>query len=518
MPHTCWNCGAAQLSEAELCHTSQETSLPVIYLTPYLLTNDPLPEPEIPAIRQIIVDNELQLGVLEAQISSISAALDQLRKRRDALAEVTHQYRGAISVVRRVPAELVCEIFAFTMQDVLHTDVNSIPPSYEPTQSPWSLASICASWRRAALGYPMLWRFISLSPRWIENRHTHPSCSELKTQLIRSGDAPLQVVIHWLGFPAYPRLLELLLPHCNRWNTLHIYIHDHHKSLLDGIQAAQGHLNLLQKLHLVISHFPDEPEEVDIFSSAPRLREVCLTDTNYVARSFPFALPWGQIIRYRGSYYSEVQLPIIQAAPCLVECGIGSNLFGETKIILPHLRRLYVRALSSLSRLTAPLLQELFSMTDCEEEVLCDFVSRSSCALTKLVLGSIPGVDILIPMLRVLPFLEHLHLGDNYYCHGDDDKDGRLFDAIRGSDHPSSICPRLAYFGYYVQREWPYDQLFAMVVSRLPSTESMRGLECLRLFVTYYSFPLEDEINKLKDLGLDAEIVQERSIMWEGRP
>ncbi|KAJ7172833.1 hypothetical protein C8R43DRAFT_1208927, partial [Mycena crocata] len=129
--------------------------------TPYFSNNDPLPEPEIPVIRQIIADNEIQLGILEAQISSVAAALDQLRKRRDELAEVTHQYRGAISAVRRVPSELICEIFALTMLDVLHTDVNSVRK--KPNQSPWPSAQICAPWRQAAIGYPILWRFIEIS-------------------------------------------------------------------------------------------------------------------------------------------------------------------------------------------------------------------------------------------------------------------------------------------------------------------------------------------------------------------
>ncbi|KAJ6592659.1 hypothetical protein B0H19DRAFT_892986, partial [Mycena capillaripes] len=109
--------------------------------------NEPPHDSEIPFIRDTISDSQNQVDALDAQIHGLEAALAELVRRRDEATRRVVQYRSAIHPIRRMPPELICEIFSLTL------------PSEEeiPNNSPWHLGHICRSWRFAGLAYPQLW-------------------------------------------------------------------------------------------------------------------------------------------------------------------------------------------------------------------------------------------------------------------------------------------------------------------------------------------------------------------------
>ncbi|KAJ7653984.1 hypothetical protein DFH06DRAFT_1203401 [Mycena polygramma] len=88
----------------------RESSLPD--LSALLSSYDGPPESEVPSIRQIVADGEDILAALDAQIHELESKLAPLVQKREEVAERVRRNRAIISPVRRVPAELVCEIFA----------------------------------------------------------------------------------------------------------------------------------------------------------------------------------------------------------------------------------------------------------------------------------------------------------------------------------------------------------------------------------------------------------------------
>ncbi|KAJ6556365.1 hypothetical protein B0H19DRAFT_910511, partial [Mycena capillaripes] len=110
------------------------------------LTSNDIPlDSEIPSICAFISDGQKQLDAFDIQIADLQTALAQLVRRRGETARRVRQYSAILSPVRRMPAELVCEIFVWTL------------PEDNAAKPPWHLGHICQSWRRWLLSYPTFW-------------------------------------------------------------------------------------------------------------------------------------------------------------------------------------------------------------------------------------------------------------------------------------------------------------------------------------------------------------------------
>ncbi|KAJ7089938.1 hypothetical protein C8R44DRAFT_751192 [Mycena epipterygia] len=195
-------------------------------------------------------------------------------------------------------------------------------------QAPWRLGYICRFWREAAVSYPFIWSTI----------HIFNSLSEgsrpllmIESQLLRSANAPLGVMIDWNGYPnpLHPYLDSLCL-HSDQWSTLKITgaTNNAFKLLL-----AQGQLRLLKRLELNIqqggvrfipSNFP--------LLIAPSLRKVSLTGPNFRDSS-------SNLLHFRGRYPQAHQMEVLRAALNLVRCSIDFNdkfrPHGDAVVTLP---------------------------------------------------------------------------------------------------------------------------------------------------------------------------------------
>ncbi|KAJ7744276.1 hypothetical protein DFH07DRAFT_963810 [Mycena maculata] len=298
-------------------------------LTCLLESNNVPLDAEIPTICEIISENQTRLDALNAQIEALRTAMEQLITERDEIADSVKRRTTVISPLRRVPSELICEIFSlsqFTRR--IGGEIVNCPP--------WYLGHVCRSWRYSALSTPFLWSSIEISKPSIDVPLTdiYP-LSMIETQLLRSGSVPLQVSVDWWTDDEGP-LFDSLLLQCERWSTV---------CFIDN-------LNLWD-------------DEYDFLSLSPNLRKDILTDSKLQAWSPPLLIPWTQITHYRGSYSPESQMDILQAAPNLVECGISLD-GGDDPIpdgreaTLSHLRRLHVGDPVLLGHITAPLLRDLF--------------------------------------------------------------------------------------------------------------------------------------------------------------
>ncbi|KAJ7768692.1 hypothetical protein DFH07DRAFT_736322 [Mycena maculata] len=240
-------------------------------LTRLLESNDAPLGTDIPTVRQIISDQQARVDAFNAQIDALQTTMGQLITERDAAAESVRTHSTIISPLRRVPSELICEIFSLTQctQRIGRETVNC---------PPWHLAHICRSWRYWTLSDPFLWCSIEIS-HINGSRSTPPfnvfyPLSMIETQLLWSGNVPLHVSIQW-WMVAEGELLDLLLLHCERWCTDCVHVLDKDASLVSRLRDVQGQIPQLQKFQFI--NGIDFDERHKYLSVPPNLREIILT-------------------------------------------------------------------------------------------------------------------------------------------------------------------------------------------------------------------------------------------------
>ncbi|KAJ7044945.1 hypothetical protein C8F04DRAFT_1067120 [Mycena alexandri] len=427
-----------------------------------LTSNNPPLDSDIPSIRAIIWDGETQVDALNEQIHNLQPTLAGLVQRRDRAAEHVRQHRAIVSPVRRLPPELLCEIFALSFND---------------KGPPWHLGHICRSWRHTALSYPPLWSSIAIS-----STSSLENMTSIQAQLLRSANAPLD--IYWgndgpIDHDAHSSWSDLVLPYSRRWRTLHIHNFQSRVGGLDWLRPVKDRLDQLKELITTSCYGADMP---DVFTTAPNLRRAILTDAEFSNNSRAISMPWGQITHYRGAYPLGRQMEILSAAQNLLFCDI--NFFNETSldpttpIILPRLRGLSLQMAFFLSQLTTPVLETLVlhDPGSLYLSVLPPFIQRSSCTLNKLVLKQCVLDPGLIATLRDLPALVYLLL---------EHIPNELFKAMSLTGASSDLCPKLItiVYGYWDIPSMPQEDFFTMARSRFQSNPGGASrLGSLRLY------------------------------------
>ncbi|KAJ6574581.1 hypothetical protein B0H19DRAFT_1124847 [Mycena capillaripes] len=499
----------ASLPSIECGVASIPAALKAPDLTRLLRSNDIPLDSETLSIRDVVLKGQDIVDDLNDRIHELQATLGQLVRSRDEAVEKIRPYRAILSPVRRVPPELICEIFSMT-QDSISSDDDEVGKA-----APWYLGHICRSWRLCALGYSPLWTSITipLSPAAITDT------SLIKTQLIRSACAPLKV--YWAamenGDTPDPNVADLVVAQCHRWRVLCLDLC--HRSVdLGWLCPRNGRITSLEKLILI-----NGPDSVipDIFSSAPNLRQAILTDYGLEwSPDNPHSLPWGQITHYRGTYTVQDQLTILRAALNLLQCAIGLGHEPDFEpedgppVTLPHVHSLWIDKPRFIPHLTTPSLENLL----CEQSELPDlavlssqtFVLGPARSLTKLVLMFCDISPELITVLRGLPRLTFLVIDAHPYQPPTPEQETAFLDAMTISGSSHDLCPNLMFLGYGFVRPFPQDIFFTMAHSRnRPTQPGSGGLVALRLFYALTArgncpAGIDTSMQMLRDAGLDA--------------
>ncbi|KAJ6506321.1 hypothetical protein C8R47DRAFT_1315800 [Mycena vitilis] len=504
MTHPCWNRGATAepslyrppAPEATHSHTHLRTG------------NDAPLDSEIPLIREIISDGEGRLAMLETQIRGLEATLVKLMQRRDEAADHLREHRAILHPHRRAPPQLICEIFAMA----LDTPNDSTYVQGSGYESPWYLGHICQSWRLWALAYPRLWSHIAI-----------PSCpadaldrAALETLLLRSSNALLDVCCWAIGGHEHfvdHTLADLAVLHCKRWATLRIDLRkcpNSHTLNLSWLNPLKGCLPALKSLDVSFprSRVDDFP---DVFSVAPSLSRLLLTNWKLERSPPTMHFPWDQITHYRGAFPEVTQLEVLQAAPQLVQCAVSFNTSvppapeTSSPIALSHLRRLCIDEPTFLLHLTAPSLEELNCLYMGREDIpaLLPFVRRSHCLLRKLVLVSCCILPTLFDALRSLSSLTYLLID----AEGSAKDQTTLFRALEIAGASTDICPYLTSFVYISFDVGNFHEPFLkMVRSRLRPSAGGARLAHVRVLDSQSG----TLVRALRDEGLDAGILTRR--------
>ncbi|KAJ7457440.1 hypothetical protein FB451DRAFT_1274898 [Mycena latifolia] len=148
---------------------------------------------EFGQIRVLLAEPMDELARIDAQIDEMKIAIRQLKTMRASLNAEIEAHRALISPMRRVPQDILLEIF-----------FACLPPTHnaliDPLEAPMLFGRICASWRSVAYSTPNLWSSLHIpelpSSNWIST--VPPDLEDelvkvVETWLDRSATCPLSI-------------------------------------------------------------------------------------------------------------------------------------------------------------------------------------------------------------------------------------------------------------------------------------------------------------------------------------
>ncbi|KAJ7059690.1 hypothetical protein C8F01DRAFT_1232097 [Mycena amicta] len=196
----------------------------------------------------------LLLASLSAQLDECDDELNALAARRAVLLRLQEGVRWSRSPIRRVPTEILTEIFAVVVASPFRT----LPLEWGhwgefgleelAQQDVLRLAQVCCRWRAIIFGVHSLWSFLRISPDlWIMDSDF--ATALLRRALERSGNSPLTIAISndapptVIGAP-----LALLAAHSTRWRRADFKCYP--LPLSWHVPSIRGRLPLLEELYL----------------------------------------------------------------------------------------------------------------------------------------------------------------------------------------------------------------------------------------------------------------------------
>ncbi|KAJ7018195.1 hypothetical protein C8F04DRAFT_1152467 [Mycena alexandri] len=530
-----------------------------------ICSNDvPLPQ-EIPFIEEILGIQRNGVARLQTQLSLLPNNVDRdhLESGLQAAESKAKKYAAILSILRWLPAELICEIMARTLP---HT--KAIGSHTTVLQAPWWLGHICRRWRAIALGYLPLWSSFGLCASYIQvqmDRISSPTAEKMQLRLTGS-ETPLDVTLMWQRFDANAPSESV-----PRWRSLRLnmYRNSPEDVIIPLLYGIKGRLPLLRTLECTSSS-QRQPASAfgDLFANLPNLREVYFADAEAedIDDSLhpSINLPWQQITHFRGRYRAlHDGFTILRAAPNLVECGLtidkwnaepdtAFELLAPQQIELFHLCRLSTQCKppNFLQTLTVPALQELW-ITFPEAASLLSCIERSAAyQLVTLVVYQCAGdvAPTLVPILHVLPALH------TFFLEFPDGRDatGNIFDALtiknpsldssstvhHNYDNINSICPALSRIAVGDLTASHITAFLDMIQSRIffsahptptPSnTNPIQKLTFVRSYSSLYKYAWPEDailrVERMYEEGLDIRLdsgfrpVYEAGYMRRGRP
>ncbi|KAF7340700.1 ABC protein [Mycena sanguinolenta] len=346
-----------------------------------LNTNEPPEDSELTFIHSVVSKTCIRLKHLDDEISKIQERLKQLEDERAALSSFRTRNKAILSPLRRMPPEVLSEIFSWTLLSV--HDLVGIT-SFDMAESPWFLTQISSRWRAVSLSTPSLWSRVVIDHR----SANAPALALAETQVHRAQ----KLHIHFYGSPEADsepqiQMFELLLKHSSRWEDLSIGITPEMLPLLTALRDGIPSLKRVWiQWHDVDS---SAVQSLDCFQTAPSLVDFGVYHEHHF---ISIAVPIQQLTRYHLNGPWQTHLTILKLAENLVEAHISVRFdyeFGADKteiITLPRLRRVCVSHVEALDYLKAPTLEGLAIWASDIVHHVESFLGRSECPLRSLCL------------------------------------------------------------------------------------------------------------------------------------
>lgn len=249
-----------------------------------------------------------ELHQLESNISHTQRKLASFSARRDHLLDQTERYRIAIAPYKRLPPEILIEIFLACLPEHVQ-----LPPSVD--EAPLSLTRICSSWRALALNAQELWnKFqVGLCARPLRN---HAALTSFQVWLNRCPDRPLSFKVTTAPRAPFPLPglthsilpVDLILPYTTRIRKLDMQ-NISGEQMTSLISLPMGAFPLLEEIDIFLRdswlyrslHREEEGEGEEgrqastAFRGAEKLKKVTLRGFDGTFNPAHLNLPWRQL-------------------------------------------------------------------------------------------------------------------------------------------------------------------------------------------------------------------------------
>ncbi|KAJ7762920.1 hypothetical protein B0H16DRAFT_1528152 [Mycena metata] len=374
----CWNCGVA-------LHAGNMDSVPGPHLPSFphhlLGTNDPPTYLETSEVQNSLDETKAQILRLDATIAALQASLEKHRRLRQSAADQLRHGSTILSVVRRIPTDVLVEIFNLTVPDAAR--------KHATNRCPWVLGRVCSRWRAISLALPELWTTID---RKIP-------LAMVKAHIDRSLPHPLTVE---LGF-SDTGSVELLIACSARWVVADVEMR---AFMGPALAKVHGRLPLLRRLR-----YNDNNgfRSFGAFENAPALREVSLSG------KASLHLPWSQLERLNMKVSDSAGLSQLRQAHNLVALSVTGRPYEQPQpgglaslVELPRLRTLLIKDGVFLRSLVLPALEDIYISMDIS--ALPSLIERSNCHLRVFTTDVQCSAADILPVLELSPGLVELRL------------------------------------------------------------------------------------------------------------
>ncbi|KAJ6562581.1 hypothetical protein B0H19DRAFT_1069186 [Mycena capillaripes] len=342
---------------------------------------------EILEIKALLVEPTLQLKRLDEKIADLQIAIDRLAAERDVLGAFVDGHKALISPVRRLPLDIVQEIFVAC----LPTHRNCVMSAAE---APVLLGRICSSWRTISLFTPRLWARLHIaefsrnnfgSGADLINKKLAQRLEVTEMWLGRAGQCPLSISLQTeIGYDSPPttpstseprsgQFLQALIAFAPRWQHIILTTPAHMLDEMAHLTAAD--VPMLQAIGLrPQQRFPPVATKWEMLKS-PSISSFSISGNSF---SSDFPLQWHRLTEliidgpaWDTLLTGEGVLQTLSMCPALRSCKLVVNDGAIDGIPLPHstvdlqflhtleldFRRVIARVPRLLERLSLPQLR-----------------------------------------------------------------------------------------------------------------------------------------------------------------
>ncbi|SJL02389.1 uncharacterized protein ARMOST_05716 [Armillaria ostoyae] len=403
-PLKCTTCGAPCNST----HVFLRDDLP--FLPTLLRNNEPPTGSMLGPLRSSALRVSATIDEIQAEILRTSDFLKALQDKRRHLQLIEEDYKAVLSPVRRVPSEVLAEIFYACSgneksewgYDVFHVKAG-----------PWVLSRVCRSWRQVSRSLcPSSWATFSVPVR---QKMEKDPISLLKAALSHCGNRRLKFTFDGPRWDSRDvdmevrrtskSLFQILLSLSHRWKSVD--------------------LDITQELFQLL------PSSFNALEFAPSLK--CLTFKGLRDCLLPVSVPTSNLVKFsddRATDYfghlHQMYLDIVRDSPSLEEFEVrhqgqaeGDLPVATPRIIHPTLHTLAIREASFMRSLELPELESVDIQKNSPEvgdrstfpdvlPALHDLIIRSRCSLTYLSIADTVLDDNIISILSLSPQLAYL--------------------------------------------------------------------------------------------------------------
>ncbi|KAF7312723.1 F-box domain-containing protein [Mycena indigotica] len=270
--------------------------LPTIPPTPcieFLDNNVAPPERQFAAILTSIRSAEDSMHAIDAELTRLKVVVDQYKQRRQELEEFARVHGAVVSSFRRVPPDVLGEIFRHALPVDGHGEKDLAILG--------KIGAVCRQWRNVAVNTPLLWCRVNVSllPGALGDLFIPKQFRRAALNIERSTTAPLKIHINASerpldGVAMVHKLFDLLLlENASRWKEVDLKITPNHL----GYIATRGmSFSSVTSLCLSVSGRQRiTHKSARFFASLVSLTELELGFHSSLTVNRQMGIPWAQL-------------------------------------------------------------------------------------------------------------------------------------------------------------------------------------------------------------------------------